>query len=215
MIRAFLEHHQERAERGELTGLWNCHVHGLHSVVLHDEPGNRLRMFYAAPDHKMAWSGVPTEPMPLAIHTHHCDVKLVGIMGRASSRCYRIDASSDLELQKCRFDSAITGGGQLVARGRTRRLGLVGAYQLGGSDPSQWLEADELHTVAVPQGEEAAWLVIEGANDPDYQSVCYTNQPEWKPFGLYKKADSRSVNGWLLRVLTLALDEHQRREGDP
>jgi hypothetical protein len=213
MIRALLEHHLDRARRGLLTknAIADCHVTGLHSIVLHDEPENRIRLFYAAADHCMHWSGEKEDRMPLAIHSHHCDVKLHGVCGRAYSRVYNIDDSStsELELTKCRFQSAITGegGGKLVSRNTTRFLRLCRVSRLGHGDTCHELEADELHTVTVAAGKEAAWLVIEGREDPDYLSVCYTNFPYWNADYLYKKAQPDEVVSWLSRVIELGKTE--------
>ena len=53
-LNTFLRHHYQRAVRGELTNvLKHCHVYGMWSIMLHDEPGNRVRIFFADYNHKL------------------------------------------------------------------------------------------------------------------------------------------------------------------
>jgi hypothetical protein len=201
VIRALLQHHLERARRGEIkNALRNCHVYGLQSVVLHDAPGNRIRLFCAADDHHMAWEERGKQPMPLAIHQHHCDVTLVGVFGSAASLEFQLGGDGGYDLTKCRFDSAITGAGALVSRGVKRHLWITHRVTLNHG-VSAAMRADVLHTVTVPDGQSAAWLVLEGAEDPDYLSVCYTNNPTWDPSHLYRKPEREEVAAWLFKAL--------------
>lgn len=202
MIRALLSHHLDRVKRGQVkSAIRNCHVSGLHSVMLHDEPGNRIRLFYADASNRLWWTGEQVDRMPLAIHSHHCDVRLVGVFGNALSLSFDIDNEVGIDLTKCRFESAITGGGgKLTSRGQTRRLRKVSACPLSFGRVEE-LRADELHTVTVPAGQDAAWLVIEGAEDPDYVSVCYTNYPHWSADYLYGRAEQGEVATWIARAL--------------
>ncbi len=82
MIRALLNHYYDRArcDELELRGIENCHVRGLHSIMLRDVPGDRLRMYFATPSHELHHA--PGGPkMALAAHTHHCDVTLINVHG--------------------------------------------------------------------------------------------------------------------------------------
>lgn len=208
MIRAFLEHHLARARRGAIpskAAIRHCHASGLHSVMLHDEAENRIRMFFADKDHQLAWDERGKTPMPLAVHSHHCDVTLVGIFGGAKTLHFQLgQADGGYAVTKCRFESAITGDGhgKLTSRGVTRHLWihseLTTVLQTGQHVA---MPADALHTVTVPQGSDAAWLVFEGPEDPDYQSLCYTNYPHWSPGLLYRTPDQVEVVGWIERAL--------------
>ena len=207
MIRAFLEHHLDRARRGQFhNAIGDCHVKGLHSLVLNEEPGNRIRMFYASQFHHLAWGERGNQPMPLAIHTHHCDVTLVGIFGTAASLEYQLGGEGGVDLFKCRFDSAITGAGALVSRGTHRHLWMTRRVVLNHG-ASAAMRADVLHTVIVPERQAAAWLVIEGAEDPDFVSVCYTNRPIWDPSQLYRKPIQSEVESWLRDAIAGLLAE--------
>lgn len=213
MITALLAHHLDRAKRGEIkNAIRNCHVSGLHSVVLHDEPGNGIRMFYADECHGLAWNEGGRDPMPLAIHSHHRDITLVGVFGAAESLRYHIGGDGGVRLTKCRFESAITGkrGGELVSRGVTRHLWMHERTVLSLGVESH-LAADELHTVTVPPRTPAAWLVIEGAEDPDYVSTCYTNRPSWDAGFLYITPKRDEVATWISAALTGAQVASQRK----
>ena len=79
MIPALLNHHAKRIiNRDSVNALMDCHVKGLLSIMLQDEPGNRIRMFYAMPDHQLYQrAGALNPAMTLAVHPHHCDITLV------------------------------------------------------------------------------------------------------------------------------------------
>jgi hypothetical protein len=201
MISTFLMHHFSRARRGEITnGIRHCHVRGLTSIMLHEEPGNRVRLFYANADHEMSWSGMPQDPMPLAIHPHRTDIKLVGVFGQAQSIAYTTARTHGAEnYRKCKFVSAIASGeqGQLVDTGEDVPLIELRRVSLGFFG-SESLYAEELHTVVVAPRGEAAWLVFEGASSRDYSPECYTNQPRWSAQGLYQKATQDEIEQALI-----------------
>jgi hypothetical protein len=188
MILPFLYHHIDRAKRGEIiNAIADCHVKGLTSIMLHEAPGNSIRLFYAHADHEMHWSCDMADPMPLAIHAHRTDISLVGLFGEAASIVYKRQQGAPW-FQACRFASQIADGeASLVALNRWVSLAEDRARLLCfGSD--QHLDARELHTVTVPRGQAAAWLVMEGCVDEDPSSICYTNNPTWNPEGLYRPA---------------------------
>lgn len=193
MILPFLYHHLDRARRGEITNaISHCHVRGLTSIMLHEAPGNCIRLFVAWADHEMHWSCDMAEPMPLAIHGHRTAISLVGLFGGAASIVYEKREGAPL-FEACRFGSQIVDGeASLVPLDRREPLAEFRSRLLSfGSD--QYLEADEMHTVTVPRGERAAWLVIEGEATEDPSSICYTNNPVWNPQGLYQNASRLEV----------------------
>lgn len=187
MIRAFLNHHADRLHRGgKLNALMHCHVRGLASVMLHDEPGNRVRLFYATTEHEMWRNEHPlTREMNLAVHPHHCDLTLALVFGRVCNTRFVALPSEAGDFHECRYDSAINGGaGGLARTGKTFVLQKV---QQGWLYPSgDRMRADELHSIYVPKGEQAAWLVLEGNENPSYQPVCYTRNPVFDPAGMYQ-----------------------------
>lgn len=195
MIKDLLLHHAERAHRGHAyNALQNCHARGVWSVVLHDEPENRIRMFFASAEHDLDQRR--RGRFTLGIHPHHCDVCLVPIFGPVENWRYIVTSEADhtaLCLTRCRYQSAITGGGgRLIPDGHAwlqRQYGRRDAL----ADGAISMRARELHTIHVPAGQRSAWLVIEGAEDPFYQSVCYTDTPDFDAAGLYVPAQPSEV----------------------
>ena len=199
MISVFLRHHLTRAMRGEITNtIAHCHVRGLHSIMLHDEPGNRVRMFFADEANKMLVSGAPA----LAAHGHHCDVTLIPVFGPVMHvLCGRPTHCEDGDHHECTYSSGVTGASELVPTGRLFYFKDSKTAHL--REPIQ-LKASTLHTVHVPPGNVAAWLVIEGHEDPAYDSRCYSLDPTLhRPEGLYRPlTDVTSVIDRVLRVIS-------------
>jgi hypothetical protein len=185
---ALLKHHLMRAERGEIKNvIHNCHVIGLHSIMLHDEPGNRVRLFVAGKNHRL-WG----TPMPLAIHAHHCDVVLVGVSGTVNNLRYELGGAGAIRTREYRYESGVTGTVSLTPTGQEVSLTQVDLRPVT-SGVSASMGASELHTVKVDRYHAASWFVIEGAEDPEYDSLCYTNNPSFDPSQLYVRGSSAAA----------------------
>jgi hypothetical protein len=187
MIHALLNHHAKRIiNRDSCNALMDCHVKGLLSIMLQDEPGNRIRMFYATDDHQLHQrAGAHNPDMTLAVHPHHCDITLVKVFGEVWNDTFRMEENETGSYHECRYSSKINcGRGGLEDTGRRfiatdymrRQINQYGTY----------MDAKQLHSIYVPQGTEAAWLVIEGREDETYESVCYTTNPHFDPDGMYR-----------------------------
>lgn len=182
MIRSFLKHHYDRAMRGEIkNAIANCHAVGLHSIMLHDEPGNRIRMFVTTADHMLSDANGNAQ---LAVHAHHCAVRLVPIFGTVFNLVYT-DMRPGLNYHVCDYTSGVHGQSSLKPKGLSVDFGRVKPTRLWGSGVA--MGSKELHTVNVAPGERAAWFVFEGEEDPHYVSQCYSFAPEkFDPEPLYK-----------------------------
>lgn len=188
MIKAFLRHHLDALDNGTsgATGFSNCHVRGLHSIMLHNEPENRIRLFFTTIDHELWKNGIWSEEMSLAYHPHHCDVRLVGVYGSVFNHRLNISKAarkwcrSRQELTVCKYHSAINGGhGRLVDTGQKISKYSLSASLINQHEQGLVLPAKELHSIYVGRYERVAWLVFEGKEDPDYYPVCYTNNPNF------------------------------------
>jgi hypothetical protein len=190
MKEALLRHHLERAERGlAYNALAHCHAEGLHSVVLHDEPTNRVRMFLATGDHALHHNRGGA--YSIAIHPHHCDVRLVGLYGRTINDVYALTPNPSGDFLEMDYRSAINDGeGALTPTGKRADAHLLYSQHLS-MDPL--LHAHQLHTIYLPVGQRAAWLVFEGRSDPLYQAKCWTNNPEPRLAGLYRPMSTEDV----------------------
>jgi hypothetical protein len=154
----------------------NCHAKGLHSILFDDTPGARLRCFIAMSDHDM-YNNRDGYPLSIAIHPHHCDVRLIPIFGEMCNMTpvYRYQLE-DCVYYKYKYDSPITGKqGKFtrVQQWSTKGCSLYLSNKLL-SHPIA-MKAKEEHTVYVPEGRSAAWYVQEGDEDATYCNYCWSN----------------------------------------
>jgi hypothetical protein len=196
---AWLRHHVDRAERGvSFNALAHCHARNLHSIVLHDEPDNRIRMFFADDGHPLSSNrhGV----FSLAIHPHHCAVRFAGLFGEVYNEVYAITPNTAGPFMEMAYCSAITQGeGSLTPTGMRATVDCIRSERL---DSNPKLRAHEPHTIYAPCA-RSAWLVFEGEEDPTYQPRCWTNDPAPDLSGLYQPMDSERVGRLLAEVVRL------------
>lgn len=208
MLASLLQHHLDRALRGvTYNAIAHCHAMGLHSIMLHDAPENRIRMFVTDTGHDLYTNNGSSSHMSLAVHAHHCDVRFVNVFGNAENHRYRMvpdGVSLAPPWHEMDYVSAITTGGpgSLTPTGK-RAWGVRTAIERLADNPV--MRADEMHTIYVPISERAAWLVIEGREDPDYDSKCWTLNKEPDLGGLYRPLP----HIYVVRALQEALQQHQ------
>lgn len=184
-IVALLEHHQDRALSGhDYNALRNCHTRGLDSIVLHDEPGNRVRLFIAGWAHNL-WTNRNGHQYSVGIHSHHCNVRLVRLYGQVYNQLHGIVPAAHGDFREYRYQSAITHGeGKVEPTGRRAFMELVNHSKAPFDAVS--LQAYQLHTIFVPVNTDAAWLVIEGEEDPAYEPLFWSNADQISFDGLYE-----------------------------
>lgn len=195
-----LQHHEERARRGvEYNALANCHADGMDSIVLHDEPGNRVRMFYADWHHSLHRNR--DGAFSIAIHSHHCDIRLVGLFGRPYNDVYALTPHVSGPFAEMAYTSGVTGEGSLTANGGRAFAHLLRSEPLTAAVT---LKAHELHTIYLPEAQRAAWLVIEGAEDEHYSSRCWTNDTcRFDSSCLYERMTPAAVAGRLSTAIEM------------
>lgn len=194
---ALLEHHLRRAENGQsFNAIRDCHVVGMDSIMLHDEPGNRVRMFFARPGHDMHKNRIDGyEPFSLAIHPHHFDITMCHLFGEVRNDVYAMVPNADGPFAEHEYKSVIFNGlkeGALVPTGERFDMHRIQSTKLGDVGRLH-MPAHALHTVYVPQYRSAAWLVMEGEEDPNYRSRCWTNNKDPSLDGLYNPMDHGEV----------------------
>ena len=206
-MKAILWHHIQRLRRdaaATVNGLNNCHVRNLQSIMLHDEPGNRMRLFYANTGHPL-YNNVAGKSFSLAIHSHHCDVTLINLFGNATNRRHALIPNPNGHFRKYKYVSAVTGGrAALVPADEFFDAPLLESEQLSAGPVM--LRAYELHTIHVPVAQEAAWMVLEGGEDAAYSSVCYTNNEVFNPAELYEKMNRQAVINALENIVACMKD---------
>ncbi len=155
----------------------NCHVKGIHSVVMSEYKGRLTRMFIADQDHEMYDTGDLAAPA-LAYHPHKRDITILCLYGYITNTIIEFKDEGRLRLEQFVFDSAImgTGGRRDGSFQRTRKVfgfEVVRSTSMV-SDGQVHMKASEIHSVSVRQGCPAAWIVIEGDEDPLYHPFAYS-----------------------------------------
>ena len=167
----------------------HCHAKGLHSILLHDTPGRRMRIFVADENHVL-WKNKANrlmadsnQKMSVAFHQHHCDITLFPLSGGVYN--HTLLNPGDFDQDKWHwygFQSKISSanGGdfrKLPEQSAWFRAFLPSEVDIKTTvlDRELYLKASDFHTIAVESGETAAWLVIEGHDWPGYESVVLSN----------------------------------------
>lgn len=153
--------------------LMNSHCLGMDSLVIKDTP-NMVRMFIARRDHTL-WRNEPNaSAMSIALHSHHCDVTLMPILGNV----YNVtpSTSEDAEvvwMKSWKYKSPILEekGGFESLDSRPLPIGIHSQI----IKAPLFLSADKLHTIYVPYGQEAAWFIWEGKECSTHSNIVYSN----------------------------------------
>jgi len=174
--------------------LKNCHVEGVDSLFLSDTPEARIRMFFAHETHPLWKNDIDhsNETLSVAFHSHHCDLELEGCLGTVKNIigmiCDNEETAHNILDEYIHVSHINTGKGGFVYTDRNFQIDVIDeAYVFAGEN--MILKANELHTVHIKKGKEAAWLVYEGKDDPDYNPACYSNDDltKFDTSNLYKK----------------------------
>jgi hypothetical protein len=193
-------HRQQVIERSYL----HCHAQGLHSIMLHEDSETRVRIFITTPQHKLYWNypySTHKSGLSLGYHAHHCDLTLCGLVGAPLNIVAKKNppAGATLLLDRFRYDSMITGSGSGWASD--------GGRDLFSLDPRvllplthQHMAADTIHTVWVEQGQRAAWMVVEGREDPNYAPFTWSDRDLTKDsmVGMYVRPNDAEVEELLM-----------------
>lgn len=172
---------------GVISGLANCHIPGVYSLVLKPRRSpeeGMLRIFYTTQGCKLDYLETDTD-FTVMPHNHRQDVSLHLLFGRAANRRLYLKGGVQ-RVNEYIFGSALMDGSfslkhnQLIKTARFVRDEL---HEEGIS--MKW---SDVHTVvAAPL---SAWVVKEGALAPEpYTSLCYSRQDnkQLDATGLYRK----------------------------
>jgi hypothetical protein len=184
-----------------ISGLWNCHKQGLHSLVLterRDEIVGMTRVFWAAKGHSMKHL-IAGDDFNLLPHNHRQAIKLELLWGEVSNYAFapcNRDDWPDYPLYEYKFSSAIADDGMAVEKTKFQWMWEVDKASVGTGKGAVELEAHSVHTVVV-RSETAAWVVYEGPVSK-MPSLCYSLKPDLKlsSQGLYipmSKSDIRDA----------------------
>jgi hypothetical protein len=203
-LRRLLNANRQTVE--ELSCL-NCHVRGMHSIVLSKRAnGSLFRLYVAEPQSdlhlnygEVLRSFIPVPTYRLGVHAHHCELSLRVIKGEALHWIYeptqapKLTAGVDI-LGAYQYNSKLRGEQPGFTYVRNARLQCVDFRILKASAANRAcidLPAEAMHTMAIDyQQNYVAWLVEEGAEDHEYEPLTYSliDLEKFDFTGLYQKA---------------------------
>lgn len=167
---------EELADYLMKSTLMNCHAKGLHSIVLNQaENGALIRVFVAEENHNL-YLNVPGEMMSIGFHNHSRHLALVNLLGNAKNiiakPCTSADAQMDLD--EYSFKSKIKTGAEINIIEKTG-IRIPVRFEEQNLTSKVLLLGAELHTIYVPEGEKAVWLIVEGNPLQNYTGNMYTS----------------------------------------
>lgn len=161
------------------SSLINCHVEGLDSIVL-KASAPMVRIYLARKDHKL-WMNDREEYMPMSIglHQHRTDIAMVPLFGEISNILIHFGPPDrwwkERTFIQYEYSSKIRDG-----KGGFSKIkeGIRGKIENKRLTRPTLLKGEDAHSVFVPYGETAAWMICEGAPFNFYSSTLLSNDPK-------------------------------------
>lgn len=195
--------------------IYNCHVIGLHSIMLLDSPEKRIRLYITNTDHVLYKNkpGNSNQEMSLGIHPHNCDITLLvwngGVTNIKFNRVvenlykYYNTFSSIGIFSEYRYVTGIGKDKYYIEKfAETSLLEFVSKDTLYNGD-SVFMKAQDLHTIHVDEFLNTAWFVFEGKTDPSYIPRLYSNNRDLHKLEfnekLYQKMNKHAIEALLKR----------------
>lgn len=162
--------------------LKHCHAKGVYSIYICEG----IRIFFTSKEHELHRNnciGIRTsigycnnlENLSVGFHNHHAHLKLQCLKGNLYNIWGTDKKSFGMPSFGFTFDSKINGG----TGGFTKHdAGFVigpNSYSKLEKDEALEIWSHEFHTIYVESGEEVAWIVYEGKENPDYVPLCFSN----------------------------------------
>lgn len=181
----------EQLKRGAVSGLANCHLPGIYSLVLkprNDSHDGMLRVFYTTKNanlHRLE----DLDDFKVMPHNHRQDITLYHLFGHATN--IRMEFGYGSKLHEYSFSSALLNGE--FAMSYRQPSSAVFIYE-EIPEEGLCLRWDDVHTVIAHP--ESAWVVKEGDLAPEpYTSLSYSRQRNktLKSEGLYRKMGAEEL----------------------
>lgn len=229
-----LKHH---IGRNDLTGIRNCHMMGLHSIMLHNEEGNRVRIYVTTSDLNTISNYIPPEDdlagisaterdsyraarcvdMPLGLHGHRTEIRLHTIVGQLYNITADVVHNRSGSLRSYLYTSSIDGQG-------SRRMGPVNghtAFRAVGVKCKQIyvgesvvMAPNQLHTVHTHG--LTSWAVFERgefSSESSSHFFSYNHRiPEQPEEGMYEPMTSDECKALLVAVLAAVMKGKASRD---
>jgi hypothetical protein len=160
------------------ASIQDCHVIGLDSIVLKAR-APMVRIYFARENHVL-WRNGPyskKQTMSLGLHQHRTDITITPLFGSVNNVLTAEEETGEWlrSLQTYVYHSQITSG--------------IGSFEKTAASRTKWLRMERVtfprymhgtlvHSVYVPKGEWAAWLITEGAPNERYISNLLTDDLE-------------------------------------
>lgn len=184
-----------------MTGIFDCHVKGLHSIVLAIYPDGRprFRMYFTTADHEL-WKNTSNafDKLTIGFHPHRADFKLTLIYGELCNINAHLDSfrNGGNLVGEYFYQSKIKDNESSITRIGNKSIKIQEVKWLA-IDETLTLPAKQLHTVSVPFQVVSAWIIEEAPEtDPDYSSKLYTNNEVFNSSGLYREMYPDQVKHW-------------------
>lgn len=167
MVTTILRMLEEAKDEDLMMSRMNCHIKGLHSIVLKNDSGKLTRLFITTPKHQM-WKNSDIDlVLNLGVHNHRYDLTLTSVHGEAKNIVY---------LQAVEKYGVKTKVYRFKDKDDVTFLGYDWIREYSSNPITRiYMHKTELHTVLVQKGETASWLVEEGEEVKDY-TLLYTNK---------------------------------------
>lgn len=175
-----------------LSGLENCHVPGLFSLVLELRESRRkgiLRVFYVGQEPNQINMAFGHHDFSLPPHNHRQDITLHGLFGQVQN--VTVEESGGLPAFEYEFGSALLNGAFSLRRCGRARLSFH-SEEVPVGEGSIFLSAEVVHTVIAQS--PSAWVVEEGEASAA-PSRCFSLDQELilDASGLYKPMDAEAL----------------------
>lgn len=178
-------------KNGAISGLANCHIPGIYSLVLKPRQDSRdgmLRVFYTNAEAKLNVLEDDDDFIVMP-HNHRQDITLYRLFGQATNvrllPCGVVPEDGLGQVHEYSFGSALLGG-EFTLSYRRPNWGLYVREEI--TEGGLYLKWSDVHTVVAEPN--SAWVVREGDLAPEpYVSLSYSRKPNKKlqSEGLYRK----------------------------
>lgn len=172
---------------------FDCHVKGLHSIPVENNDGKLKRLFFTSQKHEL-YKNCDISGLVLGAHSHRYDLQLTGLVG--DSYNVMIERGEGVRVfEHCYFnESRIVNSGETLARiSSIEKLGRV------------FLPHSLIHTIYVPRGTLACWMVEERKTRSDH-TVLLRSDDQPVVCGYRKPESADQVRGWVDAWLNIACD---------
>jgi hypothetical protein len=197
-----------RIARGDvLSGLKNCHIKNIHSLVFKErtnEYWGMNRLFYAAKGHSIGRLFGEGGDFCLLPHNHRQSISIELLFGQVSNLRFFDADHLTLPCFEYHFDSAVLGGNGSLQSMRSVKISAPSWERLVPGCPIK-LEWNQVHGMVV-HSEVAAWIVREGFTAPSTaltSVLTYSMVPEKKldMRGLYEPMDASTISKFCREII--------------